>query len=47
MYLSFRAAPLHWLLSWTLLVLALIHVAGALWHHFYRRDDILRRMLKS
>lgn len=47
MYLSFRAAPLHRLLSWTLLALALIHVAGALWHHFYRRDDILRRMLKS
>ncbi|WP_173043008.1 cytochrome b/b6 domain-containing protein [Bosea sp. ANAM02] len=47
MYLSFRAAPLHRLLSWTLLVLALVHVAGALWHHFHRRDDILRRMLKS
>jgi len=47
MYLSFRAAPVHRLLSWMLLALALIHVAGALWHHFYRRDDILRRMLKN
>lgn len=47
MYLSFRAAPVHRWLSWALLALALIHVAGALWHHLYRRDDILRRMLKS
>jgi cytochrome b561 len=47
MYLSFRAAPVHRWLSWALLALALIHVAGALWHHFYRRDDVLRRMLKS
>ena len=47
MYLSFRAAPLHRLLNWALLVLALIHVAAALWHHFYRRDHILRRMLKG
>ncbi|MCP4559233.1 MULTISPECIES: cytochrome b/b6 domain-containing protein [unclassified Bosea (in: a-proteobacteria)] len=47
MYLSFRAAPLHRWLSWALLALAVIHVAGALWHHFYRRDDILRRMLRG
>lgn len=47
MYLSFRAAPVHRLLSWALLVLAAIHVAGALWHHFYRRDDILSRMLTN
>lgn len=45
MYLSFRGAPVHRWLSWALLTLALIHVAGALWHHFYRRDDILCRMM--
>lgn len=28
-----------------LLVLLCIHVAAALWHHFYRRDTTLKRML--
>jgi cytochrome b561 len=28
-----------------MLVLLLIHVAAALWHHFLRRDEILLRML--
>lgn len=45
MYLSFRIAPLHKLLSWLLLVMALVHISAALWHHLYRRDDVLRRML--
>jgi cytochrome b561 len=45
MYLSFRFAPLHSLLSWTLLAVALAHVAAALWHHIYRRDDVLLRMI--
>jgi cytochrome b561 len=25
----------------------LAHIAGALWHHFVRRDDVLRRMITS
>ncbi|MBA4208223.1 MAG: hypothetical protein C0454_01690 [Parvibaculum sp.] len=45
MYVTFRIAPVHSLLSWMLLVLVVIHVAAALWHHFYRRDDVLRRMI--
>ncbi|WP_256379783.1 cytochrome b [Chelativorans sp. ZYF759] len=45
MYVTFRVAPIHSLLSWALLVIVLIHVAAALWHHFYRRDDVLRRMI--
>jgi cytochrome b561 len=45
MYLSFRFAPLHSLLSWALLAVALAHVAAALWHHIYRRDDVLLRMI--
>lgn len=29
-----------------LLALIALHVAAALWHHFYKRNDVLRRMLK-
>jgi cytochrome b561 len=31
--------------AWTLLVLVSLHIAGALWHHFVARDDVLRAML--
>ncbi|WP_454656216.1 cytochrome b [Bosea beijingensis] len=47
MYLSFRIAPLHRFLSWLLLALVLIHIFAALWHHFYRRDNVLRRMIEG
>ncbi|CDN95858.1 MULTISPECIES: cytochrome b [Agrobacterium] len=46
MYVTFRIARLHSLLSWMLLALVVLHVAAALWHHFWRRDDVLRRMLQ-
>ena len=29
-----------------LLALIALHVAAALWHHFYKRNDVLRRMWK-
>lgn len=45
MYLTFRIAPLHSLLSWTLLVVAIVHATAALWHHFWRGDEVLRRMI--
>lgn len=35
----------HELLATLLVVLAVAHVAGALRHHFLRKDDVLRRML--
>lgn len=35
----------HVILAWSAIVLVVIHVAGALWHQFFRRDDVLRRML--
>lgn len=47
MYLTFRVAPLHSLLSWTLLALVLLHAGAALWHHFWRRDQVLRRMIRG
>jgi cytochrome b561 len=36
---------MHHLLAWTLLCVVLLHVAGALQHHFVERDATLRRML--
>jgi cytochrome b561 len=39
----FRAA--HGTLAATLFVLALVHIAAALKHHFIDHDDVLRRML--
>ncbi|CAD5291415.1 Cytochrome b561 [Bosea sp. 62] len=47
MYVSFRIAPLHSLLSWTLLTLVLLHAGAALWHHFWRSDAVLWRMLRG
>jgi len=35
----------HGFLARTLVTVALLHIAAALYHHFWRRDDVLRRML--
>jgi cytochrome b561 len=37
--------PLHTRLSYLGMCLVAVHVAAALYHHFARRDDVLRRML--
>jgi cytochrome b561 len=47
MYLSPAFAPIHRMLTWSLLAVALIHAGAALWHHLVLRDDILRRMIFS
>lgn len=36
---------LHSLCANLILILAGLHAAAALWHHFIRKDDVLRRML--
>lgn len=41
------AAETHEMLLWSLLFVLAVHVAAALWHHFYRRDRVLRRMWKG
>jgi cytochrome b561 len=38
-------ADAHEFLAWTLIVLVLLHVSGALWHGFVRRDGVMQRML--
>jgi len=39
------AAEVHEVLTMTLLVVVILHVAAALRHHFLLHDDVLRRML--
>ena len=34
----------HTIASWLLAALLLVHVAGTLRHHFFKRNDVLRRM---
>jgi cytochrome b561 len=46
-YVSGLFAPFHKALNWTLLALALIHVAAALWHHFVLGDGVLKSMTGS
>ena len=36
---------IHVYLAWSAIVLIPLHVVGALYHQFYRRDDVLKRML--
>ena len=40
-----RLRDLHHLLFKVLVAVAVLHVAGALKHHFIDRNDVLRRML--
>lgn len=40
-------AEMHVTLAWLMLVVVLAHAAAALKHHFFDRDDTLRRMLRS
>jgi cytochrome b561 len=35
----------HDTLSWLLFALALLHILAALKHHFWHKDDVLKRML--
>jgi cytochrome b561 len=38
-------ATVHVYLAWSAIVLIPIHVAGALYHQFVRRDHVLKRMI--
>ena len=39
------AEEIHQLLAYSLFALVALHVAGALWHQYVRRDGVLMRML--
>ena len=38
---------IHDLTAWTIMGLVVVHVAAALYHHVWRRDDVLLRMLPA
>jgi cytochrome b561 len=40
-----RVGVVHEWLAWTLLALAALHIAAAIKHHLFDRDDVLARML--
>lgn len=40
------AGTIHWLFAWLIIILAGLHAAAALFHHFILRDRTLVRMLK-
>lgn len=42
-----RLGAIHSALGWMLIAALALHVAGALKHHFYNRDDVLRRMVSG
>jgi cytochrome b561 len=42
-----EAGDIHNVLVYVLLGFIALHVAGALYHHFIRRDDVLQRMLSA
>jgi cytochrome b561 len=41
------AGDIHEALVWWLVAILAIHVGAALWHHFFRRDTVLIRMLRG
>jgi cytochrome b561 len=43
--LSGTAHEIHWILSYMLIGVFATHTSGALYHHFIRRDHVLKRML--
>ncbi len=44
-WMATLGGSLHSPLAWTLLVLVVGHVGMSLYHHFVKKDDVLRRML--
>ena len=43
--LSTLLFTVHRWAGWLLIALVLMHIGAALYHHFIRRDDVLKRML--
>jgi len=41
------AEEIHEALVWCLAAILAVHVAAALWHHFVKRDGVLRQMLRG
>jgi len=35
----------HFFIAWAIIIVVVVHVAAALWHHFCRHDNVLKRMM--
>ena len=44
---ALTAGDIHALMMWVLLALIALHAAAALYHHFFRHDGVLQRMLPA
>lgn len=44
---ALTAGDIHAYMMWVLLALIALHVAAALYHHFFRHDTVLQRMLQA
>lgn len=42
---ALTAGDIHTVMMWVLLALIALHAAAALYHHIFRHDDVMRRML--
>jgi len=42
-----RLSDIHEYMAWTLIALVVLHATAALWHHFWRKDHVLRSMLPT
>jgi cytochrome b561 len=45
--LAATLSDLHVWAAWAMLLMVVMHVAAALWHHHFRRDGVLRAMLPA
>lgn len=43
--LAYTLQDFHSSAAWVLIIVVVLHVLAAFWHHFLRRDDVLRAML--
>jgi cytochrome b561 len=42
--LAMKAAGAHLVFAWAIAIVLVLHVAGALWHAYVRRDEVMDRM---
>ena len=40
------AGKIHWVLAYLTMALVALHASAALWHHFIKKDDVLKQMTK-
>lgn len=41
------AGKIHWMITYLIIAMAVLHAAAALWHHFIKKDGVLSSMTKG